>query len=113
MNGDVQFQIVCIHCGCLAIRIEDPVKASPDALVYCGDCGAARGTVGALRYLALQPNAAIMLPTKFRLSNHPTADDPPPSEVSKRYDELRRLRRKVEIAESLARGSNRRRTIAS
>jgi hypothetical protein len=111
MKSDVEFQIVCIDCGCLAIRIEDPVTASHDAVVYCGDCGAPRGTVGALRNLALQPYAEIVLPVKSRLPSHRAAGDPRPvSEISKKYDELRSLRRKVELAESLACNSNRRRT---
>jgi hypothetical protein len=107
MNSDVEFQIVCTDCGCLAIRIEDPLTASREAVVYCGDCGASRGTVGALRDLALQPNAEVMMTTKSRISNHPTADDPDlASGLSKKYDELRRLRREVEILC----GSNRRQT---
>ena len=34
MNNDVDFQIVCVDCGCLAIRIEDPLKASREAIIY-------------------------------------------------------------------------------
>ena len=33
MNNKFEFQIVCIDCGCLAIRIEDPVTASREAIV--------------------------------------------------------------------------------
>ena len=57
--NNFEFQIVCIDCGCLAIKIEDPVKAPREATVYCGDCGAARGTVGALRDLAVQTNSNV------------------------------------------------------
>ena len=98
--NNFEFQIVCISCGGLAIKIEDPVKAPREATVYCGDCGAARGTVGALRDLAVQTN-----------SNVPTRSQPPPKngrttydphsggEISERYDELQRLRQQVKMAE--------------
>ena len=64
MNNNIDFQIVCIDCGCLGIRIEDPLKASREAIVYCGDCGASRGTMGALRDLAVQSNAEVKLPMR-------------------------------------------------
>jgi hypothetical protein len=64
MTNDVDFQIVCVNCGCLAIRIEDPLKASREAIAYCGDCGVSRGTVGALRDLAVQPNPAVEFSTR-------------------------------------------------
>jgi hypothetical protein len=99
MNQRVDFQIVCSHCGCLAIRIEDPVNASREATVYCGDCGASRGTVGALRDLAVRPNGFTNFPTN---SFDQTVDDPQCSrDISKQYEEIRRLRRKVQIAETL------------
>src|ERR1700676_2238181 len=50
INGD--FQMVCGDCGSLEIKIENPEGASRDAIVYCGHCGASRGTTGALRDLA-------------------------------------------------------------
>jgi hypothetical protein len=109
--NNLDFQIVCIDCGCLAIRIEDPVKASREAIVYCGDCGASRGTVGALRDLAVQPNPNAMLSTQkvMACKNARSAQDSQSgSKISRRYDELRRLRQQVEIAESLARESDRR-----
>ena len=62
MNHIVEFQMVCIVCNGLAIRIEDPVRASREAIVFCGDCGASRGTVGALRDLAVRPNAHAVSP---------------------------------------------------
>jgi hypothetical protein len=111
MNNDADFQIVCVDCGCLAVRIEDPLKASRQAIVYCGDCGVSRGTVGALRDLAVQPNPAVEFSTRSVASckGGRTVDESPScSEISTRYRELRRLRRQVEIAESLAGGSDRR-----
>jgi hypothetical protein len=114
-NG-ADFQIVCIDCGCLAIRIEDPVKASREAIVHCGDCGASRGTLGALRDLAVQPNTDAILSAKSVMSRKDGSplDDPQScGDISKRYGELRRLRRQVEIAETLARHSGRRLTVMS
>jgi hypothetical protein len=109
MNNDVDFQIVCVDCGCLAVRIEDPLRASRQAIVYCGDCGVSRGTVGALRDLAVQPNPAVEFSTRSVASckGGRTVDESQScSEISRRYRELRRLRRQVEIAESLAAGSD-------
>jgi hypothetical protein len=48
MNKNVEFEMVCGDCGSLAIKIENPVSASRKTIVYCGECGASRGTVGAL-----------------------------------------------------------------
>jgi hypothetical protein len=112
MNEKFEFQIVCINCGCLAIRIEDPVNASREATVYCGDCGAVRGTMGALRDLAVQTNAEVVLPTRSRLpsQNGRTTYDPQSGEMSERYGELQRLRRRVKLAESVAREPKRRLT---
>jgi hypothetical protein len=103
-KGD--FQVVCVGCGCLAIRIEDPVRAPREAIVYCGECGASRGTVGALRDLAVQPDATVASSTgpAGSCGNGLTADDQQfSSEISRRYGELQRLRQQVRIAESLAR----------
>jgi hypothetical protein len=110
MNNAVDFQIVCVDCGCLAVRIEDPLKASREAIVYCGDCGVSRGTVGALRDLAVQANPAVEFSTRSVASceSRRTVVSQSCSEISRRYHELRRLRRQVEIAESLAGGSDRR-----
>jgi len=116
MNDDGDFQIVCVDCGCLAIRIEDPVNAPREAVVYCGDCGVSRGTVGALRDLAVQPDTDVILTTGSILAcnNRSTMDYPRlGSEISRRYGELRRLRRQVEIAEALARDPVRRPTAIS
>jgi hypothetical protein len=106
MSNEIGFRIVC-SCGCLSIRIEEPLKASREAIVYCGDCGASRGTVGALRDLAVQRHPEVISSTRSTVSAIRTADEPHHGkELSKRYAELRRLRQQVEIAESVARASD-------
>jgi hypothetical protein len=109
-NNDGSFQIVCTHCGCLSIRIEEPLKATRGEIVYCGDCGNSRGTVGALRDLSVRQHSDIVLsnpPDESPLTEL-KADDPQPAyEISKRYTELQRLRQRVEMAEWLAREANR------
>ena len=59
MSISVEFQMVCDDCGSLTIKIENPEGASRETVVYCGHCGASRGTMGALRDLAdrLNPHA--------------------------------------------------------
>ncbi len=59
MNINVEFQMVCDDCGSLTIKIENPEGAPRETVVYCGHCGASRGTMGALRDLAnrLNPHA--------------------------------------------------------
>ena len=52
MNTNVEFQMVCHDCGSLTIKIENSEGASRNTLLYCGRCGASRGTMGALRDLA-------------------------------------------------------------
>jgi hypothetical protein len=105
MNSDIGFQVICANCGCLSIKIEEPLKSAREAVVYCGDCGASRGTVGALRDLAVQRHPAVMFPTSpFLLSavEH-TADEPIlTTKISTQYAELQRLREQVKIAEWLA-----------
>jgi hypothetical protein len=106
MSNEIGFRIVC-SCGCLSIRIEEPLKASREAIVYCGDCGTSRGTVGALRDLAVQRYPDIISSAPLTARSVRTSDDRHyGQELSKRYTELRRLRQQVEIAESLARASN-------
>ena len=56
MNIDLEFQMVCCDCGSLAIKIENPTSASRETIVHCGECGASRGTIGALRDLAVRAN---------------------------------------------------------
>jgi hypothetical protein len=63
MNNDIAFQIVCAKCGCLSIKIEAPLKASREDVVYCGDCGSSRGTVGELRDLAVQRYPGVVFST--------------------------------------------------
>jgi hypothetical protein len=94
MNTSIDFQVVCDNCGSLAIRIENPERASREAIVYCGDCEAPRGTVGALRDLAVRPDALVLLPAKQRTSKPIFR-----SELAEKYNELQKLRRKVQLAE--------------
>jgi hypothetical protein len=97
MNSDVEFQMVCSDCGSLAIKIEDPISASRETIVCCSDCGAARGTVGALRDLALRPDAQV-LPARPRVL--PPRQRPPEakssSELVSLHKELQSLRRKAQ-----------------
>jgi hypothetical protein len=97
MNNNVEFQMVCGDCGSLAINIENPVTASRKTIVYCGECGASRGTVGALRDLAVRPDAHV-LPTRSRVPRVK-----PRSELVARHQELQSLRRKVQLVESVTR----------
>ena len=109
MNDDNCFQIVCADCGCLSIRIEEPLKALREAIVYCGDCGTSRGTVGALRDLAVQryPEIAFLTSaTRHHTNGHRADNRRYGNGLSKQYAELRRLRQQVEFAEWLARESN-------
>src|SRR3984957_1829785 len=106
MSSDDSFQIVCTNCGCLSIKIEEPHKAMREALVYCGDCGISRGTVGALRDLSVQRYSDIVFsapPALPLVKGRPSNERQPVGEISKRYAELRRLRQQVEVAEWLAR----------
>jgi hypothetical protein len=106
MSNDDSFQIVCTNCGCLSIKIEEPHKAMREALVYCGDCGISRGTVGALRDLSARQYSDIVFstpPTVPIVKGRPASERQPVGQISKRYAELRRLRQQVEVAEWLAR----------
>ena len=105
MSDDIGFRIVCTNCGCLSIRIDEPLKALRETIIYCGDCGTSRGTIGALRDLAVQRYSDVVFPmlSTVSLSKGAAADEPQTAgKMSKRYAELRRLRRQVEIAERLA-----------
>jgi hypothetical protein len=64
MNTGVNFQMLCGDCGSLGIKIENPERASREAVVYCADCGAQRGTMGALRDLAVRTETLTVLPIK-------------------------------------------------
>jgi len=97
MNIELEFQMVCGDCGSLAIKIENPVRAPRETIVFCGDCGASRGTLGALRDLAVLPDAHVLpsrpQPRKVRSC----------SELVSAHNELQSLRRKVQMAESITR----------
>jgi hypothetical protein len=97
MDNNVEFQMVCGDCGSLAIKIENPVSASRKTIVYCGECGVSRGTVGALRDLAVRPDAHV-LSTKPRLPKVKSS-----SELVSMHKELQSLRRKVQLVESVTR----------
>ena len=89
--------MVCGDCGSLAIKIENTVSASRKTIVYCGECGASRGTVGALRDLAVRPDAQV-LPTRPQVPKVKSS-----SELLSMHKELQSLRRKVQLVESVTR----------
>ena len=95
MNTSVDFQMVCNNCGCLGIRIEDPEQASREAIVHCGDCGVSRGTVGALRDLAVRPEALAVQP----IANQ-AAKTKARTKLVALHFELQSLRRQLQTAES-------------
>jgi hypothetical protein len=97
MDNKVEFQMVCGDCGSLAIKIENPVSASRRTTVYCGECGASRGTVGALRDLAVRPDAHV-LPTRPQVPKVKSS-----SELVSMHKELQSLRRKVQLVEPVTR----------
>ena len=94
MNNDVNFQMVCDTCGCLGIKIENPEQASRETLVYCGDCGNSRGTVGALRDLSVRSEAPAIPHTGREIKMKSC------SQLVALHQELQSLRRKVAMAES-------------
>ena len=102
MNTGIDFRMVCGDCGSLAIKIENPESASREAIIYCGDCGGARGTMGALRDLAVRPNGRTVPRTRRRLPPVKGRPKKPKvlCEISERYRELQSLRRKVQMAKS-------------
>jgi hypothetical protein len=95
MNNNVDFQMVCGDCGSLAVKIENPEHASREAIIYCGDCGASRGTMGALRDLAVRPDVLALLPPKQRIPKEKFQ-----SKLVEQYREVQSLRQKVQMAES-------------
>jgi len=110
MNNDIGFRIVCSNCGCLSIKIEEPLRASREAMVFCGDCGSPRGTVGALRERAVHryPTAAFPTSSSALSEGEQTSDQSPAvNEISTQYAELVRLRQQVKVAEWLASEANR------
>jgi len=60
MDIKVQFQMVCGNCGSLSVKIDDPEKACRETIIYCSNCGASRGTMGALRDLAERPAGLLV-----------------------------------------------------
>lgn len=95
MNTGIDFQIICGDCGSLAVKIENPESPSREAIVYCGDCGASRGTMGALRDMAVRPDALALLSPKQRVPKAKFR-----SELAVQYRELQSLRQEVKIAKS-------------
>ncbi len=55
MNIKAQFEMVCGSCGSLSVKIVDPERAGRETIIYCSNCGAPRGTIGALKDLAQRP----------------------------------------------------------
>jgi hypothetical protein len=94
MISNIEFQLVCGACGSLAIKIENPVSASRKAIVHCGECGASRGTLGALRDLAVLPDVHTVA------IRQGTSKVKYQSELVVMHQELRGLRRKVQLAEA-------------
>jgi hypothetical protein len=97
MDNKVEFQMVCGDCGSLAKKFDNPVRASRKTIVYCGECGASRGTVGALRDLAVRPDAHV-LPTRPQVPKVKSS-----SELVSMHKELQSLRRKVQLVEPVTR----------
>jgi hypothetical protein len=93
MKSNIEFQLVCGGCGSLAIKIENPVSASRKAVVHCGECGASRGTLGALRDLAMLPDVHTVA------IRQATSKVKYQSELVVMHQELQGLRRKVLLAE--------------
>jgi hypothetical protein len=83
-----EFQMVCRKCGSLKIKIENPKGASRDEIVNCGNCGTSRGTMGALRDLAVEVDTrdAPLAGRKKRKS---------PSEILQHCREIQSFRRRV------------------
>lgn len=102
MSNESRFQVVCINCSCLSIKIAEPLESSREAIVYCGDCGASRGTVGALRDLAVQGYADVVFATPSSAISHAEDEQQPATKISAQYAEIRLLRQQIALAESLA-----------
>jgi hypothetical protein len=94
MSTSIDFQIVCGNCSCLGIKIENPERASREAIVYCSDCGVSRGTVGALRDLSVRPEALAVLPAMQRARKVKIH-----GELVALHNELQSLRRKAQMSE--------------
>src|ERR1700682_4968466 len=94
INGD--FQMVG-DCGGLEIKIEHPEGAPRDAIVYCGHWGAFRGTIGALRDLAAQPDRYPKLPKASRSPSFGSSFKKRklPSQTLEQFREFQSFRRMV------------------
>jgi len=105
MSISAEFQMVCGKCGSLTIKIENPEGASRDAIVFCGRCGASRGTIGALRDLALRADSYPMLPRASKSPSFSGRSKKPkfPSQILEQFREFQSLRRKVQRVGSLKR----------
>jgi LSD1 subclass zinc finger protein len=53
MNTRVEFKLVCVNCDSLGIVLDYPEGAPPTTKIRCSNCGDLRGTLGALRHLAI------------------------------------------------------------
>jgi hypothetical protein len=95
MSIRAEFQMVCGLCGSLKIKIENPEVAPRESIVYCGNCGASRGTMGALRDLAVQPNQHPTLPTRTTLPSSRGRSKKPklPSEILEKFREFQSFRK--------------------
>jgi hypothetical protein len=100
MNTNSEFQMVCANCGSLTIKIENPVVASSETVVICGDCGSSRGTMGALRDLATRSD--VQEPSADRRAARVKSG----SELVAMHRELQRLRRQIQIEESMTRAES-------
>ena len=83
-----EFQMVCCKCGSLKIKIENPTGASRSEIVYCGNCGASRGTMGALRDLATAADTRVFLLAARRKRKLP-------SQILEHFREIQSFGRKV------------------
>jgi hypothetical protein len=105
MSIGAEFQMVCGQCGSLKITIENPEAAPREAIVYCGNCSAPRGTMGALRDLALRPNPNPVLPTRIPLLSSRGRSKQPklPSEILEKFRKFQSFRQKSRTTETLKR----------
>jgi hypothetical protein len=53
MRTSSRFQLICINCDALGIVLDYPDNAPSSTQIKCQACEAPRGTIGALRNLAL------------------------------------------------------------
>ena len=92
MRTDASFQMVCGKCGGLKIKIENPEVASRDEIVYCGNCGTSRGTMGALRDLTLTVPKAFTSSSFTARSKRRKL----PSQILQHFGEVQSFRRRAQ-----------------